>query len=231
MFRNTLAINFSDVFKTDFLENFSGFSIVTSLISITISLAIGFFIYLIYSKTFFGVVYSKSFNISLVAMTAVTSLIILGITSNAILSLGMVGALSIVRFRSAIKDPIDIVYLFWAICEGILCGAGLIPLALIGALIVGALLFVFSLHKDYSEPYLLIVRFSDKKFEKQVETIIEKATKKMRIKSKTVSQGSDTEAIYEIRLSDENTNFLNKLNESNGVSYATLVSYDGNYTA
>ena len=143
MFRNVLAINFSDVFRTDFLENFSGFSIVDSIIYLGLSLLIGFFIYLVYAKTFSGVAYSKSFNISLISMTVITSLIILGITSNVILSLGMVGALSIVRFRSAIKDPMDIVYLFWAICEGILCGAGLVPLALVGAVVVGVLLFLF----------------------------------------------------------------------------------------
>lgn len=228
MLRNVLAINFSDVFKTDFLENFSSFSIIDSLISLLLSLAIGFFIYLIYAKTFSGVAYSKSFNISLVAMTVVTSLIILGITSNVILSLGMVGALSIVRFRSAIKDPIDIVYLFWAICEGILCGAGLIPLALIGAVIVGVILYIFSIRKEYSEPYLLIVRFSDGKVEREIESAVKKATKKLHIKSKTVTGDNETEIIFEVRLNDEKTDFLDKIGKTSSVSYATLVSYDGN---
>lgn len=231
MTANLLAINFSDVFKTDFLENFSSFSIVDSLISLVLSLAVGFFIYLVYAKTFSGVAYSKNFNISLVAMTVVTSLVILGITSNVILSLGMVGALSIVRFRSAIKDPIDIAYLFWAICEGILCGAGLIPLALIGAIVVGVILYVFSIRHEYSEPYLLIVRFSDSKAEHDIESAAKKSVKKLHIKSKTITAEKDTEIIYEVRLSNEKTDFINKIAKTNGVSYATLVSYDGNYSA
>jgi len=226
-----LAINFSDVFKTGFLENFSSFSIVDSLISLVLSLAIGFFIYLVYAKTFSGVAYSKNFNISLVAMTVVTSLVILGITSNVILSLGMVGALSIVRFRSAIKDPIDIAYLFWAICEGILCGAGLIPLALIGAIVVGVILYVFSVRHEYSEPYLLIVRFTDAKAEREIESAAKKSVKRLHIKSKTVTAEKDTEIIYEVRLVSEKTDFIDKIAKSDSVSYATLVSYDGNYSA
>ena len=231
MFRNVLAINFSDVFKTDFLENFSGFSIVDSIIYLGLSLLIGFFIYLVYAKTFSGVAYSKSFNISLISMTVITSLIILGITSNVILSLGMVGALSIVRFRSAIKDPMDIVYLFWAICEGILCGAGLVPLALVGAVVVGLLLFLFSIRHTYTEPYLLIVRFTDSKSEKVIESIIKKNTNKLRIKSKTVTADMETEIIFEVRLINEKTDFLDKLAKTESVSYTTLVSYDGNYSA
>ncbi len=230
MLKNVLAINFSDVFKTDFLENFSGFSIVDIALSLVISLAIGFFIYLIYAKTYAGVVYSSSFNISLVAMTVVTSLIILGITSNVILSLGMVGALSIVRFRSAIKDPLDIVYLFWAISEGILCGAGLIPLALIGAMIVGLILFIFSLRRDYSEPYLLIVRFSDKKAESTVISSAKKSAKKLRIKSKSLLNNGDTEIIFEMRLIDDKTDFVDKIGKTEGVTYTTLVSFDGSYS-
>ncbi|MBQ3151164.1 MAG: DUF4956 domain-containing protein [Clostridia bacterium] len=230
MLNNVLAVNFSDIFKTDFLENFSSFSITDSIISLTLSLAIGFLIYLVYAKTFSGVAYSKSFNISLVAMTVVTSLVILGITSNVILSLGMVGALSIVRFRSAIKDPIDIAYLFWAICEGILCGAGLIPLALLGAIVVSVILYVFSLRHEYSEPYLLIVRFSESKAEHEIEATAKKAVKKLHIKSKTITANTETEIIYEVRLVGERADFLDKIAKTNGVSYATLVSYDGNYS-
>ena len=158
-----LAINFSDVFKSGFLESFAAFSIKDSLIGLGVSFLVGLFIFFIYAKSFSGVVYSASFNASLVLMTMITALIILGVTSNVVLSLGMVGALSIVRFRSAIKEPIDIVFIFWAISEGILCGAGLIPLALLGAPVIGGLLLLFSLRKDHSEPFLLIVRFRDRR--------------------------------------------------------------------
>ncbi len=225
-----LSVNFSDIFQSDILNKITQFSVTDSAIALVLSFLIGLFIYFIYSKTFAGVVYSGSFNLSLIAMTMITTLVILGITSNIVLSLGMVGALSIVRFRSAIKDPIDIVFIFWAISEGILCGAGLIPLALIGAPIIGVLLVVFASRKDYSEPYLLIVRFADAKNDGKIIELTEKAVKKCRVKSKTMVGGTGMELILEVRLIKNDTDFLQKLNELEGVSYTSLVSYNGNFT-
>ena len=225
-----LAINFSDVFKSGFLENFSGFSMTDSLIALGSSFLIGLFIFLIYAKSFSGVVYSGSFNASLVLMTMITALIILGVTSNVVLSLGMVGALSIVRFRSAIKDPIDIVFIFWAICEGILCGAGLLPLALLGAPVIGGLLLVFSLRHDRTEPYLLIVRFTDPQLEERISETVEKSVKRSRLKS-TSLVSEETELILEVRLRQDDRAFVRTIAKIPNVTYASLVSYNGNFSA
>ncbi|MBR5620382.1 MAG: DUF4956 domain-containing protein [Clostridia bacterium] len=225
-----LAINFSDVFKSGFLESFASFSIKDSLIGLGVSFLIGLFIFFIYAKSFSGVVYSASFNVSLVLMTMITALIILGVTSNVVLSLGMVGALSIVRFRSAIKEPIDIVFLFWAISEGILCGAGLLPLALLGAPVIGGLLLLFSLRKDHSEPFLLIVRFDDPKAEDKITKTAEKSVRRLRLKSTSVL-GEETELILEVRLDRGDKSFVREIGKMPGVSYASLVSYNGNFSA
>ena len=230
LFANLLQINFSEVFQSNFLERMMQFSILDSAVALVLSFAIGLFIWFIYKKTFSGVIYSASFNLSLIAMTMITTLIILGVTSNVVLSLGMVGALSIVRFRSAIKDPIDIVFLFWAISEGILCGAGLLPLALIGAPIIGVLMVIFFSKKERSDPYLLIVRFADAGTEKTVTALTEEAVSRSRVKSKTITGGSGTELILEVRLKNGDTAFVQKLSETAGVSFASLVSVDGSIT-
>ena len=125
-------MTFNDIFKSSFLENVSEFSILDTLIGMAFALAIGLFIYLIYKKTFSGVMYSSGFALALPGLSLVTTLVIMAVTSNVVLSLGMVGALSIVRFRAAIKEPMEIVYLFWALAVGIVIGAGMIPLAVIG---------------------------------------------------------------------------------------------------
>lgn len=230
MMHQVLAINFSDVFKSGFLESFAGFSLTDAIIGLGVSFLIGLFIFFIYAKSFSGVVYSSSFNASLVLMTMITALIILGVTSNVVLSLGMVGALSIVRFRSAIKEPIDIVFIFWAISEGILCGAGLIPLALLGAPVIGGLLLLFSLRRDYSEPFLLIVRFDDPKAEEKITKTAEKNVKRLRLKSASVI-GEETELILEVRLDRGEKSFVREISKMPGVSYASLVSYNGNFSA
>ena len=222
-------ISFSEIFQSNFLERITQFSLLDCAVALLVSFAIGLLVCFVYKKAFSGVVYSGSFNRSLIAMTMITTMIILGVTSNVVLSLGMVGALSIVRFRTAIKDPVDIVYLFWAIGEGILCGAGLFPLALIGAVIIGVLLFVLSVKKDNSEPYLVIVRFSDEKAEKKLTNLIEQFVKRSRIKSKTVTGGSGTELILEVRLKDDDTGFIHELSAAEGVTFASLVSVDGSY--
>ena len=120
-------MSFKDIFKSSFLERTTSFSIPDTLISLALAFALGMFIYFVYKKTYQGVVFSRSFGVSLVALTMIGTFVILAVTSNVVLSLGMVGALSIVRFRTAIKDPLDIVYLFWAIAVGIVLGAGMYP--------------------------------------------------------------------------------------------------------
>lgn len=130
-------MTFNDIFKSSFLENISSVSILDMAIALVLAFGIGMFIFLVYKKTYMGVMYSSSFGTTLVALTMITTVVILAVTSNVVLSLGMVGALSIVRFRTAIKEPLDIAFLFWSIAVGIVLAAGMIPLAVIGSVIIG----------------------------------------------------------------------------------------------
>lgn len=191
-------INFSDIFKSSFLEKTSSFSVTDTLIALTLALALGLFIFLIYKKTFNGVMYSESFGMSLISMTLITTLIILAITSNVILSLGMVGALSIVRFRSAIKEPLDIAFLFWSISAGIVLGAGLIPLSIIGSIFIGIVMLIFVNKKTTDNPYILVVNCINDKSENDAIKFIEGSVKKHVVKSKTVSANSGVELTIEI---------------------------------
>ena len=190
--------------------------------------ALGLFIFFIYKNTFNGVMYSASFGVSLMAMTMITTLIILAVTSNVVLSLGMVGALSIVRFRTAIKEPMDIAFLFWAIAIGIVLGAGLIPLAVFGSLFIGIILFVFVNKKTSDHPYILIIACDSADAESTVMSKVRASVKKQLLKSKTVSKNG-IELTIEVRLVKEEADFVNELSAMSGVSSAVLVSYNGDY--
>jgi len=174
--------------------------------------------------------YSASFGVSIMAMTLITTLIILAVTSNIVLSLGMVGALSIVRFRTAVKEPLDIAFLFWAISAGIVVGAGLIPLAVIGSVFIGIILLVFVNKKSNDTPYIVVLNLDNDKAETDCMAIIKGKTKKSLIKAKTVSR-SGIELTVEVRLLDMSAKLLNELLTINGVNNACLVSYNGEYTA
>ncbi|MBQ9090640.1 MAG: DUF4956 domain-containing protein [Anaerotignum sp.] len=224
-------MTFNDIFKSGFLESFNTFSLTDTLLSLGAAFLIGMFIYYVYQKTYSGVLYSRSFNVSLIAILLVTTLVISGVTSNVVLSLGMVGALSIVRFRTAVKDPMDLVFLFWALAEGILCGASLLPLALIGCPVLGVFLLVFANRQQKDNPYLIIIRMTEDCEEENIESFLQKQAQKMMLKSKTVTGGVGTEVIYEIRPKDGNSGFVNALSRLNGVESAVMVSYDGNYAA
>lgn len=225
------SVNFSDIFKSSFLEKTSSFSIIDSLIGLLVAFTVGLFIYWVYKKTFSGVIYSHTFNISLIVMAMATALIIMGISSNILLSLGMVGALSIVRFRTPIKDPMDIVYIFWAIVSGILCGAGLIPLVIIGSILIGVVLLFFINRIKVENPYLLVVRYNDRSIENPLEHVIAEHSMKHSIKSKSVMPGDEHEITYEIRIKEHNTSFINNISDMKGVKSAIMLSYDGNFTA
>ncbi len=223
-------MNFNDIFKSSFLEKAVQFSILDVIIAMAVAFALGLFIFLIYKKTFSGVMYSASFGVSLMGMTLVTTLIILAVTSNVILSLGMVGALSIVRFRTAVKEPIDIVFLFWAISAGIVIGAGLIPLAVIGTVLIGVILLIFINKKTTDTPYILVVNCNDEKSESDIQSMIKMKTKKNLLKSKSVSRDG-IELTVEVRLIDSSSTFVNEMLLVQGVSNAVLVSYNGEYMA
>ena len=222
-------MTFNDIFKSSFLEKASSFSILDMVIALVLAFVIGLFIFLVYKKTFSGVMYSENFGVSLVAMTLITTLIILAVTSNVVLSLGMVGALSIVRFRSAIKEPLDIAFVFWSISIGIVLGAGLIPLAVFGSVFIGIILLLFVNKKSSDNPYILIVNCNDEDSETLAMTHINKSVKKHVIKSKTVSASNGIEITVEIRLKEMSTKFVNEINNLEGVNNVVLVSYNGDY--
>ncbi|MBQ3274225.1 MAG: DUF4956 domain-containing protein [Christensenellaceae bacterium] len=221
-------MTFNDIFKSSFLNSVSEFSVTDTLIAMLFAFLIGLFIYFVYRKTFKGVMISTGFSLSLVLLPMVTALVILAVTSNVVLSLGMVGALSIVRFRSAIKEPMEIVYLFWAIAVGIVVGAGMVPLAVIGSVIIGVIMLIFSAARKTAVPYVLIVRCRDEAAEKAVERRIKSNVKKYMVKSKTVSSRG-IELTYEVRLQGQGTSFISSMTALEGVASAVLVSYNGEY--
>ena len=223
-------MTFNDIFKSNFLEKAVEFSILDVGLAMLLSFAIGLFIFSVYKKTFTGVMYSASFGVSIMAMTLITTLIILAVTSNIILSLGMVGALSIVRFRTAVKEPLDIAFLFWAISAGIVIGAGLIPLGIIGSVFIGIIILVFANIKSNETPYIVVINLDNDKAENDCMTMIKAKTKKSLIKAKTVSSNG-IELTVEVRLLDMSAKFLNELLAIHGVNNACLVSYNGEYIA
>lgn len=221
-------MGFNDVFKSSFLESVTEFSVIDTVIGLLFALVLGLFILMIYKKIFAGIMYSTGFAMSLVGLTLVTTLVIMAVTSNVVLSLGMVGALSIVRFRAAIKEPMEIVFLFWSLAVGIVVGAGIIPLAVIGSIIIGIILVVFASRKQNKTPYILIVDCENDKAEENATELIGKAVEKHIIKSKTVN-ASGIELTMEIRVKNDETSFVNKLNGIAGVRSATLVTFNGEY--
>ena len=221
-------MTFNDIFKSGFLESVSSFSVTDTLIGLLFSLVVGLFIFVIYKKTLTGVMYSTGFALTLVGMSMVTTLVIMAVTSNVVLSLGMVGALSIVRFRTAIKEPMEIVFLFWSLAVGIVVGAGMIPLAVIGSVIIGGVLLVLANRKTHDKPYMLILRCADAASESAAMAIAEKLPDKPRVKAKTATKGG-VEITAEVRLRDATTAFVGEISALEGVESATLVSYNGEY--
>lgn len=221
-------MSFNDIFKSSFLENITSVSILDMFLALILAFGLGLFIFFVYKKTFTGVMYSSSFGVTLVALTLITTLVILAVTSNVVLSLGMVGALSIVRFRTAIKEPLDIAFLFWSIAAGIVLAAGMIPLAIIGSVIIGIVLIVFVNKKSHANPYILVIQCDDHNSEKKAKAFIETKVQRLVVKSKTAQKGV-IELNLEVRLKDDNTDFVNALSELDGVHSAALVSYNGDY--
>ena len=221
-------MTFNDIFKSNFLDNISAVTPFDMLLSLLLAFGVGLFIFYVYKKTYQGVLYSSSFGVTLVALTMITTLVILAVTSNVVLSLGMVGALSIVRFRTAIKEPLDIAFLFWSIAVGIVLAAGMIPLAVIGSAFIGLILLVFVNRKSSVNPYIVVLQCDGAESEKTAMEYLKAHTRRCVVKSKTARKGS-VEVNAEIRLTDDNTDFVNELSDLNGVSSAVLVSYNGDY--
>lgn len=221
-------MTFSDIFKSSFLESVTEFSVLDTLIGLAFALALGLFIFLVYKKTFTGVMYSTGFALSLIGLSMVTTLVIMAVTSNVVLSLGMVGALSIVRFRTAIKETMEIVFLFWAIAAGIVIGAGMIPLAIAGSVIIGVVLMIFANRKHIETPYIVVINAGNDEAEKAALDLVSRSVKRFVVKSKSVN-ASGIEFTAEVRISVSSTDFVNSLIRLEGVTNAALVSYNGEY--
>ena len=221
-------MTFNDIFKSSFLENITSVSILDMALALVLAFGLGLFILFVYKKTYQGVMYSSSFGTTLIALTMITTVVILAVTSNVVLSLGMVGALSIVRFRTAIKEPLDIAFLFWSIAVGIVLAAGMIPLAVIGSVVIGLILLVFVNRKQHSSPYIAVLSCADSEAEKAAVEYLKSKTEKCVVKSKTASKGA-VELNLDVRLRDDNTDFIDELADMQGVTSAVLVSYNGEY--
>ena len=221
-------MTFQDIFKSSFLENVASVSLLDMSLALVLAFGLGLFIFLVYKKTFTGVMYASGFGVTLVALTMITTMVILAVTSNVVLSLGMVGALSIVRFRTAIKEPLDIAFLFWSIAVGIVLAAGLIPLAVFGSMVIGFMLLVFVNRKSRCDPYIAVLQCDGQESETRAADFLRQNTRRCVVKSKTVQKDA-VELNLEIRLKDDNTSFINALADLPGVRSAVLVSYNGDY--
>ncbi len=221
-------MNFNDIFKSSFLENINNVSLLDMAVALVLAFGLGLFILLVYKKTDQGVMYSSGFGVTLVALTMITTVVMLAVTSNVVLSLGMVGALSIVRFRTAIKEPLDIAFLFWSIAVGIVLAAGMIPLAVMGSVVIGVILLLFVNRKSHVNPYILVLQCADHEAETDAMAYLTPRTRRCVVKSKSAQKGA-VELNLELRLKDDNTDFINSLAELPSVSSAVLVSYNGDY--
>ncbi len=209
--------------------SFGDLSVVRILLTLGLAFLIGMYIFAIYRKTFSGVMYSKNFGVSLVMLAMITSFIILPITSNLALSLGMVGALSIVRFRTAVKDPIDTVYMFWSIAVGIALGAKFFLPAILASAVIGVLMLLLSGMRFRSTmPYLLVLRFNENATNNVYGLL--KRLPESQLKSKTVGSAG-VEMTLEIRLRESDLQVVERFLEIPGVYDASIISYGGDIVA
>ena len=217
-----------DFIKKSILESgaFDGASLTNIFLSLTVAVIMGTVIYLVYSKFYVGVIYSRSFAVTLVGMTVLTAMVTLAISTNIVISLGMVGALSIVRFRTAVKDPLDLLYLFWAITTGITSGAGMYLLALVAALVMILLVACFYRKQQKGRIYILVIHYVG---DEAGDNVI-RALGKMKyfIKSKTLRKNK-TEIAVEVYCKNNDMFFLEKIRDVIGVEDATLIQYNGEY--
>ena len=227
MTANTTA-TFQDIFKSSFLQSMPQVTFVDVLLAMLFACVLGAFIFFVYKQTFQGVMYSSGFGITLVGLTMVTTLVILAVTSNVMLSLGMVGALSIVRFRAAIKEPFEIVFLFWSLACGIVIGAGMFMVAIVGSVVIAVILVVFARRKIGVHPYILVVDCADAKAEAAVMNQLHSKLGRVSVKAKTVS-AAGIELNVEVKIDGDDSAFVTALSAIEGVSSASLVTYNGQF--
>ena len=218
-------MEFGEIFKKSFLTQIKTSQALDIAIALLVSIVIGAYIFYFYKKTYKGIVFSKMFAAALTGMTVITTFIILAVTSNVVLSLGMVGALSIVRFRSSIKEPIDIIYIFWAISEGIVIGSKQYVLAIAGTICISIAMAVFGTYKEKMSRYILVVRYNAE--EKEILNKVKENYKKYEIKSNTVYSNNKQELILEVILEKNESILVEKLKECKAINMASLVKYNG----
>lgn len=217
-----------DFIKKSILESgaFDGVSVANAALGLLTALVMGAIIYFVYRKFYTGVIYSRSFAITLVGMTVLTAMVTLAISTNIVISLGMVGALSIVRFRTAIKDPLDLLYLFWAITTGITAGAGMYVLVLVAAVVMTVMVILFYRKQHNGKIYILVVHYVGDNVGDEVIRALGKI--KYFIKSKTLRK-EKTEMAIEVFCKNNDTFFMERIREISGVEDSTLIQYNGEY--
>jgi len=229
----TDQVTINDVFSKSFVAMQSGmerFTAIEIIINLGVSFLVGLFIFYVYKKTFQGVLYQRSFNVSLVAITMVITLIIMTISGNLVLSLGMVGALSIVRFRTPIKDPVDLVFIFWAITVGIANGVGYFNISIIGSIVMTIVLLFMTRKPEEEQPYLLVLQVPTLTDSKPILKDIKNSVERFMLKSKTITPQYE-EITAEVRLKGDDTSFINKLHKDKKILKATLITYSGDLAA
>ena len=220
--------NFSDIFKSSFLENMISVSLVDMVITLLLAFGVGLFIFLVYKKTYAGVMYSSSFGGTLIAMTMITSMTILAVTSNVVLSLGMVGALSIVRFRTAVKEPMDLMFLFWAISVGIICGAGLAQVAVVLSIVITLAILILNRFPVAKAPMILVVNARNMDAEEEIIQAVKAFEKHFTIKSRNLTNDS-LDMVIELRTT-HGGEMVRKVMGLESVTSAALLAHDGEAT-
>ena len=223
-------MGFKDVFKKSFLEGFTSMDITTAKIVATlfVSALLALYVFAIYRLVTRIVFYSINFNISLAAMSIITAAIILAMQSNLVISLGMVGALSIVRFRTAIKDPMDLAFLFWSISIGIICGAGLYEIALVTSVGVTVFILVLDMLPVGKAPMMLVVNSSEMNGEKAVLDVVGKYARYYKVKSRNLSKGR-LDLVIELKVKEESA-LVSEVAALDGMLSASMISHDGEVT-
>ena len=219
-------MTFNDIFKSSFLESVTGFSLSEVLLAMLFAVIVGLLIFWVYKKTFTGILYSSGFALTLIGLTLVTTLVIIAVTSNVVLSLGMVGALSIVRFRTAVKDPMDLLYLFWAITTGITAGAGMYALTLLTAVIIILMITLFYHKQQNGRIYIAVIHYQGTQAGDEIIRCFGK--RKYFVKSKTM-RNEKTEMAVEIYCRQNDMEFMEKIRDIGGVEDVTLIQYNGEY--
>ncbi len=213
------------------LQNSSFYLNYTDMVlALVLSAAQGFLVCFVYRYSYRGVLYTKNFSISLVLMAVISSVLIMAVATNIVLSLGMVGALSIVRFRTALKDPLDIVFLFWAISIGIVTGAGLFFLSLFGSICVALIILLMTRLSFATRPYMLSIHCSPDVGENEIREVLKKNSSRFHLKAKNKT-ANHCELTFELRIKDGSDTIVNRISEIEGVTHAVLIVYNGDYVS